>query len=73
MQNEPVDKVSTFSPKRSKMVYIKRVKQTDTILRKIETQMIAAINSRKDWKSGNTEVFINGNNCANVAAAAAAA
>ncbi len=48
------------------MVYIKRVKQTDTILRKIETQMIAAINSRKDWKSGNTEVFINDNNCANV-------
>ena len=26
--------------------------------------MIAAINSRKDWKSSNTEVFINDNNCA---------
>ncbi len=48
------------------MVYIKRVKQTDTILRKIETQMIAAINNRKDWKSGNTEVYVNDNNCANV-------
>ena len=59
-------KVSTFPPKPSRMVYIKRVKQTDTILRKIETQMIAAINSRKDWKSANTEVFINDNNCANV-------
>ena len=35
-------------------------------MRKIETNMIAAINNRKDWKSGNTEVFINGNNCANV-------
>ena len=35
-------------------------------MRKIETNMIAAINSRKDWKSGNTEVFINDNNCANV-------
>jgi len=59
-------KVSTFPPKRFKLVYIKRVKQTDTILRKIETQMIAAINSRKDWKSANTEVYVNDNNCANV-------
>jgi len=35
-------------------------------MRKIETNMIAAINNRKDWKSANTEVFINDNNCANV-------
>ena len=35
-------------------------------MRKIETQMIAAINNRKDWKSGNTKVIINDNNCANV-------
>ena len=35
-------------------------------MRKIETNMIAAINSRKDWKSGNTEVFVNDNHCANV-------
>ena len=35
-------------------------------MRKIETQMIAAINNRKDWKSGNTEVFVNDNHCANV-------
>jgi len=35
-------------------------------MRKIETQMIAAINNRKDWKSGNTEVYVNDNNCANV-------
>ena len=35
-------------------------------MRKIETQMIEAINNRKDWKSANTEVYVNDNNCANV-------
>ena len=29
---------------------------------KIESQMIAAINSRKNWKSDNTEVLINDEN-----------
>ena len=39
--------------------YIKRVKQTESILRKIESQMNAAIQANKNWKSGNTEVVTN--------------
>jgi len=31
---------------------------------KIESDMLHAIKRRKSWKSGNTEVFINDNNCA---------
>jgi hypothetical protein len=37
-------------------LYIKRVKGTPPIMRKIETQMIAAINANKDWQSSNTSV-----------------
>ena len=35
-------------------------------MRKIETDMIHAIKRGKSWKSGNTEVYVNDNNCANV-------
>ena len=36
--------------------YIKRVKQTQHQMRKIEQQMNNAIANSKDWKNGNTEV-----------------
>ena len=42
------------------------VQSSGHTMRKIETQMIEAINNRKDWKSANTEVYVNDNNCANV-------
>lgn len=35
-------------------------------MRKIESEMNRAVRSRTKWSSGNTEVFINDNNCANV-------
>jgi len=35
-------------------------------MRKIETDMIHAIKRGKSWKSGNTEVYVNDNHCANV-------
>ena len=42
-----------------KVGYLIRVKQTESILRKIESQMNAAIHANKCWKSGNTEVVTN--------------
>ena len=38
------------------MLYCIEVNQTESILRKIEQQMNAAISNNKDWKSGNTSV-----------------
>ena len=35
-------------------------------MRKIESQMVAAINSNKNWKSGNTEVRTDGANISRV-------
>jgi hypothetical protein len=55
---------------------INSVQTTAPIMRKIESQMIAAINSNKNWKSGNTEVktdsanisrvFLHGNHIATI-------
>jgi len=59
-------KCPLFPPNGRKWSILKESNKRTPFMRKIETQMIAAINNRKDWKSGNTEVFINGNNCANV-------
>ena len=58
-----VGKVSTFSPLRTVSVYIKRsggdfTSQTNQ-MRKIETQMIAAVHGNKNWSSGNTQVVTN--------------
>ena len=41
------------------MGYLIRVNKTESILRKIESQMNAAIHANKCWKSGNTEVVTN--------------
>jgi len=41
----------------SKLMYIKRVKGTPPLMRKIESQMIAAVQNNQDWKSGNTQVI----------------
>ena len=40
-----------------KTVYIKRVKGTPPTMRKIETQMNAAIQANQNWSSGNTAVY----------------
>ena len=53
----PVTKLSHKIGTVPKIVYCIRVKQTESILRKIETQMIAAIKKNQDWKSANTEVI----------------
>ena len=42
-----------------KVGYLIRVNKTESILRKIESQMNAAIHANKCWKSGNTEVVTN--------------
>jgi hypothetical protein len=39
-----------------KIVYCIRVKRTESILRKIETQMNDAITNNVNWQSGNTSV-----------------
>ena len=39
------------------MGYLIKVNKTESILRKIESQMIAAIKANKCWKSGNTQVI----------------
>lgn len=44
-----------------KVGYLIKVNKTESILRKIESQMNAAIQSNKNWKSGNTEVVTNDN------------
>ena len=55
--------------------YIKRVKQTQHQMRKIEQQMNSAISNCKDWRSANTEVvncngesfvYLHGNHIATV-------
>ena len=55
--------------------YIKRVKQTQHQMRKIEQQMNNAISNSKDWRSANTEVvncngesfvYLHGNHIATV-------
>ena len=38
------------------MPYCKHIKQTEHSMRKIESQMIAAINGNRNWASGNTTV-----------------
>jgi len=42
-----------------KIVYCIRVKQTESILRKIEQQMNNAIQNNLNWQSGNTSVHFN--------------
>ena len=59
------------------MLYCIEVNQTESILRKIEQQMNAAISDNKNWQSGNTsvtfdpetnvsQVFLHGNHIADV-------
>ena len=59
------------------MLYCIQVNQTESILRKIEQQMNAAISDNKNWQSGNTsvtfdpetnvsQVFLHGNHIADV-------
>ena len=69
----------------TKIGYLKEVEGTPllhtlntlfSLMRKIESQMVAAINSNKNWKSGNTEVrtddanisrvFLHGNHIATI-------
>ena len=62
----PVGEVSTIPAQHPKIVYLIGVEGTapdhntqsfsSLIMRKIEKQMCAAVQSNKDWKSGNTEV-----------------
>ena len=63
-----VCKVSTNLPQHAKIVYIKRVKgrpphptnlTTSQIMRKIETQMCAAIHNNQNWSNANTTVHFN--------------
>ena len=51
------NKWHTKAPKPPIMPYIKRVKQITPQMRKIESQMIAAIKEGKCWRSGNTQVL----------------
>ena len=63
----PVCKVSTHLPQHAKIVYIKRVKgrpphttsQPHKIMRKIESQMCAAIHNNQNWSNANTTVHFN--------------
>ena len=62
----PVCKVSTNLPQTRKIVYIKRVKGRQphttsqlTNMRKIESQMNAAISNNQNWSSANTTVHFN--------------
>ena len=47
-----------FSPQGRKPCILKESKQTNQ-MRKIETQMIAAVHGNKNWSSGNTQVVTN--------------
>ena len=62
-----VCKVSTILPQTRKIVYIKRVKgtaphttsQLTNQMRKIESQMCAAIHNNQNWSNANTTVHFN--------------
>ena len=68
----PVGKVSTKRAQTPKIVYLIGVEGTaphhtpnpfySPLMRKIEAQMIAAINNNKDWQSANTSVHFNEEN-----------
>ncbi len=82
----PVGEVSTIPAQIPKIVYLIGVEGTapdhitqslkSSLMRKIESQMVAAINANKNWKSGNTEVktddanisrvFLHGNHIATI-------
>ena len=52
----PIRKPSTFLPRPLKICYLIRVKEIHHFMRKIESQMCAAVQSNINWQSGNTSV-----------------
>ena len=52
------DNCPTLSPQAPIIPYINRVNQSHPTMRKIEEQMINAINEEKDWRNDNTSVRV---------------